>query len=476
MIPIASIVATALWIASASAQAVPEWGQCGGIGWGGSTVCASGLTCVKQNDYYSQCIKSTNAPAPTTTPVPTTTNPGPTTTAAPPPASTGFVKTSGQRFTLNGSKYTVVGANSYWVGLGGLSTTDMNKAFADIAKAGGTTVRTWSEGFNEVTSTNGLPYYQRWSGSTPTVNTGADGLQNFDNVVAAAKANGIRLIVALTNNWADYGGMDVYVNQIVGQGQPHDLFYTNANVISAFKKYISAFVGRYKNEPTILAWELANEPRCKGTTGYVDDATFQTPPLEVADIVYRDRTSSGTCTTQTITKWATDISAYIKSIDSNHLVGLGDEGFFNKPGNPSYPYQCVATLDSGGEGIDFDANLKISSLDFGTFHAYPIPWGESANPTAWGVQWINDHAASQKAANKPVIIEEYGLDSTAQASAYQSWLSTVVSSGLTGDLIWQAGSILSNGQRTHDDGYTIYPDDPVYAILTSHNAAMKARA
>ncbi|EEB99969.1 hypothetical protein MPER_00212, partial [Moniliophthora perniciosa FA553] len=47
-------------------------------------------------------------------------------------------------------------------------------------------------------------------------NTGADGLQNFDKVVAAAKANGIRLIVALTNNWADYGGMDVYVNQIVG--------------------------------------------------------------------------------------------------------------------------------------------------------------------------------------------------------------------------------------------------------------------
>ncbi|KAJ8086150.1 hypothetical protein PM082_004972 [Marasmius tenuissimus] len=440
MIPITTIVATALWIASASAQAVPEWGQCGGIGWGGSTVCASGLTCVKQNDYYSQCIKSTNAPAPTTTPVPPTTNPGPTTTAAPPPASTGFVKTSGQRFTLNGSKYTVVGANSYWVGLGGLSTTDMNKAFADIAAAGGTTVR----GFNEVTSTNGLPYYQKWSGSTPTVNTGADGLQNFDKVVAAAKANGIRLIVALTNNWADYGGMDVYVNQIAGQGKPHDLFYTDANIISAFKKYISAFVGRYKNEPTIM---VSNEPRCKGTTG----------------------TTSGTCTTQTITKWATDISAYIKSIDSNHLVGLGDEGFFNKPGNPSYPYQ-------GGEGIDFDANLKISSLDFGTFHAYPIPWGESANPTAWGVQWIIDHAASQKTANKPVIIEEYGLDSTEQASAYQSWLSTVVSSGLTGDLIWQAGSILSNGQRTNDDGYAIYPDDPVYAILKSHNAALKARA
>lgn len=29
------------------------------------------------------------------------------------------------------------------MGLTGLSTTDMNQAFVDIAKAGGTTVRTW---------------------------------------------------------------------------------------------------------------------------------------------------------------------------------------------------------------------------------------------------------------------------------------------------------------------------------------------
>ncbi|KAG7095493.1 hypothetical protein E1B28_006232 [Marasmius oreades] len=321
----------------------------------------------------------------------------------------------------------------------------MNKAFQDIANAGGTTVRTW--GFNEVTSPNGVPYYQRWSGSTPTINTGTDGLQNFDKVVAAAKANGIRLIVALTNNWADYGGMDVYVNQIVGQGQPHDLFYTNAKVISAFKSYVSTFVGRYKNEPTIMAWELSNEPRCKGTTG----------------------TTSGTCTTQTITKWATDLSAYIKSIDSNHLVAIGDEGFFNQPGNPSYPYQ-------GGEGVDFDANLKISSIDFGTFHAYPISWGQTSDPAAWGLQWIKDHATSQKAANKPVIIEEYGITpANIQGSTYTSWLSTVVSSGLTGDLIWQAGTVLSNGQRTSNDGYAIFPDDATYQVLKNHAAALKSR-
>lgn len=61
--------------------------------------------------------------------------------------------------------------------------------------------------------------------------------------------------------------MDIYVRQILNSGN-HDLFYTDASVKAAFKNYIKAFVGRYVNEPTILGWELANEPRCKGSTGY----------------------------------------------------------------------------------------------------------------------------------------------------------------------------------------------------------------
>ncbi|KAJ2918018.1 hypothetical protein MD484_g2381, partial [Candolleomyces efflorescens] len=318
----------------------------------------------------------------------------------------------------------------------------MNKAFADIAGAGGTTVRTW--GFNEVTSPNGN-YYQSWSGSTPTINTGATGLQNFDRVIRAAKANGIRLIVALTNNWSDYGGMDVYVRQIVGANQPHDLFYTNTNVKNAYKNYIRTFIGRYVNETGILGWELANEPRCRGSNS-----------------------GSGTssCNTVTITNWAKEISAYIKSLDSNHLVALGDEGFYNLPGNPSYPHQ-------GTEGIDFDVNLDIPTLDFGTVHSYPNHWGQDGNELTWGTQWILDHAKSQTRANKPVILEEFGVTSN-QPAVYTQWLNNVVSSGLAGDLIWQAGSRLSVG-ATHNDGFAVYPDGPVYPVVRSHAAALKSR-
>nr|AGV52632.1 Man5A [Irpex lacteus] len=432
---------------------VPQWGQCGGISYTGDTTCASGSFCTRQNDYYSQCLPgtATTNPLSVTTPPPssassnTTSQPStsaPSTSAMSAPAPTGFVGVSGQKFVLDGKTFTIVGLNSYWVGLMGYSHADIDKAFADIASTGATAVRTL--GFNDVTSPNGI-YYQLWNGSTPTVNTGPTGLQNFDYVVASAKAHGLRLIITLTNNWSDYGGMDVYVKQILGSAN-HDLFYTNPQVIAAYKNYVKAFVGRYVNEPTILAWELANEPRCRGTTG----------------------TTTRTCTTTTVTNWISDASAYIKSIDPNHLVAVGDEGFFNEPSNPSYPYQ-------GSEGIDFNANLAVRTIDFGTFHLYPEGWGQTSNPssTVWGSQWIADHVASQKSVNKPVIVEEFGVTSN-QSAVYTVWYSDIVSSGLTGDLIWQAGSHLSVGD-TPNDGYAVYPDGPAYPIITQHTAALKAR-
>jgi mannan endo-1,4-beta-mannosidase len=122
-------------------------------------------------------------------------------------------------------------------------------------------------------------------------------------------------------------------------------------------------------------------------------------------------------------------------------------------------------------------------------------WGHSADDISWGNQWITDHATIMKSANKPVIMEEYGLTSSARTTIYPMWYDTVINSGLTGDLVWcvflkcgrqilcwlitmhldrEAGSVLSTGE-TPNQGYEIYPTDPAYKLLQAHAAALKAR-
>ncbi|KAJ5606591.1 Endo-1-4-beta-xylanase [Penicillium lagena] len=41
---------------SGSTSVAQHWGQCGGEGWTGPTVCASGYTCTFSNNWYSQCL------------------------------------------------------------------------------------------------------------------------------------------------------------------------------------------------------------------------------------------------------------------------------------------------------------------------------------------------------------------------------------------------------------------------------------
>ena len=52
---------------------------------------------------------------------------------------------------------------------------------------------------------------------------------------------------------------------------------------------------------TVMAWELANEPRC------------------AADDV-RNLPRSDGCTVELMTEWIDEMSTYIKSLDENHLV------------------------------------------------------------------------------------------------------------------------------------------------------------
>jgi hypothetical protein len=156
-------------------------------------------------------------------------------------------------------------------------------------------------------------------------------------------------------------------------------FYRLPQIKTAFKRYIKAMVTRYANSPTILAWELANEARCG------------------ADGVRNLPRSPTNCSPEVITAWYDEMSSYIKSLDPHHLVTTGSEGGFNVESD-DWAY-------NGADGSDFDAELKLKNIDFGTFHSYPDWWSKTVE---WTVQWIEDHGASMRQWKKPVVHEEYG--------------------------------------------------------------------
>lgn len=59
---------------------------------------------------------------------------------------------------------------------------------------------------------------------------------------------------------------------------------------------------KYKDDPTIFAWDLMNEPRYQ----------------DVSDIENKGGT--------TLRKWVDEMAGYIKSLNSNHMVCVGIEG------------------------------------------------------------------------------------------------------------------------------------------------------
>jgi len=129
----------------------------------------------------------------------------------------------------------------------------------------------------------------------------------------------------------------------------------------------------YTEDPAIMTWELANEPRA-----FSDEN--KAPFLE----------------------WVNETSAYIKSLDPNHLVATGTEG-------------------SWGCEMDMELFEKIHSsdnVDYLTMHIWPFNWswlnpkdmeGTIDTAIANTGKYMDDHLVVARRLNKPIVFEEFGL-------------------------------------------------------------------
>lgn len=379
-------------------------------------------------------------------------------------------------FLLDGEPLCFVGTNNYYLTY---KPREMVDDVLDTAQAMGLEVlRHWAfidrgalDGSVPEIDEDGVKdghYLQYWDevSGGPAYNDGASGLEKLDYVMYKARRNGIRVVLVLTNNWREFGGMDQYLTWF-GSSKHHE-FYTDARVKRAYKDYVGHLLNRvnrftgvaYKDDPFVFAWGLANEPRMRNFASYDDFDGWQP---------------------DTVTQWAREMTEYIRAIDPHHLISVGDEGFYMNGEGP---------LRSGEDGVNHEALIALEDVDYTTFHLYPDHWSQSI---AWGERWIEDHAVSARRVGKPAVLEEYNvavrreprtqrvtLGAKRRATALERWHQVTELRGVAGAMFWMlAGYDHQAGAYYPDyDRFTVYAPqvDPTGKTMQRFAARMSRNA
>ncbi len=305
----------------------------------------------------------------------------------------------------------------------------------------------------------------------PVINEGKDGLQKLDYALYQAEKHGIKLLITFTNYWDAFGGMGQYVKwaeELGITGLKKDDFYTNETLKGWYKDYVNGllnhtnqYTGRkLKDEPSVFAWELANEPRCN---------------------------TDAQCKDNILYNWAKEMSEYVKSVDPNHMVSLGDEGFYNKPYGYYNEYTTSNYAFYGAEGVDFEKLMTIDTLDFGTPHLYLDQWGMKHTGTGQDdLLWFKIHGETCAELGKPVILEEFGLTNrTIRDSEYEQWFEVLEGNvyetvEYAGTNYWMIASYIDGALYPDYDQYTVYgPEgtdtESTRQLIIKHAANMTAK-
>ncbi|CAN1160955.1 Mannan endo-1,4-beta-mannosidase 2 [Linum perenne] len=372
----------------------------------------------------------------------------------------GFVQRNGTRFMLDGKPFYVNGWNSYWLMDHSADDERKHKSAAMLeagSKMGLTVCRTWA--FNDGAHNALQVSPGRFEEKV---------FRALDHVIAQARAHKVRLILSLVNNLQAYGGKDRYVKwaweEGIGLSSSNDSFFYDPSIKKYFKHYLQTMLTRkntltgieYRNDPTIFAWELMNEPRC------------MTDP-------------SG----DTLQDWIEEMSAFVKSIDTNHQLTVGLEGFYG-PKNPKRltvnPADWAADL-----GSDFIRNSKVPHIDFASVHIYPDHWvahQSFEDKLKFVSKWMLSHIEDgHYELNKPVLFTEFGLSNlnkdfqpSQRDSLYKTVYDIIYKSAKrnragAGALMWQL--FVEDMDESNDDfGIVPWETKSTYKIITEQSCKL----
>ena len=329
-----------------------------------------------------------------------------------------FVRQRGGRFFVGRKPFRFVGANV------ALMYRDEDRArmpetLRQAAQAGIKVVRVWAFGEGGPNDVRPIADFEDWprhhSFRFAPGQWNEDAFVHLDKVIAEAAKNNIYVQLCLTNWWRDTGGVTQYLRWAGINDAADDsykfginnekaiLFYTNPETRRLYREHIEKLATRrntitgvaYRDDPTIFGWELMNE-------------------AQVITGRWAERRA-----------WFAEMSAYLKSLDPNHMIAPGAWGY-----------------RSSSERREWLADHAIPTIDYCDVHNYPRDDHDSFvdSPKALK-EFIENRAAAAFSIKKPLVLGEFGMGvegykGASQVEWYKAFFDGNARAGAAGAMFW----------------------------------------
>jgi mannan endo-1,4-beta-mannosidase len=344
-----------------------------------------------------------------------------------------FVERSGTDFVVDGEPVVYSGLNamvsSRWQGVDWV-----NRAMSVAAAHGVTSIRTW--GFP-----GGYRAREVHLGPGEFDDTW---LEFFDHVVVAAKRNGIRLILPVLMNWygPDLAPSPAAYAEWSSTADGHNSFFGDETANEYWAEYVEHVLTHtnhltgveYRNDPTIMMWEVGNE------------------------IEYLDERRG-----ESLAAWYDGAARHIKSLDDVHLVGSGMHGATGDV------YERWNVRNA------FVETHRSDAIDACSFHDYPVvPDGDGVKRRSHEAfsEYVTSHVRkAHEEVGKPAYFGEVGTKLPAgegqprvetRDEYFRVAVEAANASGLNGVNFWRLAWDSRDHERAPDDPrkpLIIHPDD-----------------
>ncbi|MGF1761275.1 hypothetical protein L4D76_25820 [Photobacterium sagamiensis] len=265
----------------------------------------------------------------------------------------------------------------FWSKIDQFETED---AIKSIAAMGGKVTRSYVLSVKNENHPNG-PFHITFD-QNGELQFNDDMFASLDKAIDLANKNGVRIVIPFIDNWSWWGGITELAQS---RGKTAEEFFTDTQLKADYKKIVEYVLNRinalsgvqYKDDPAILAWETGNELR------------------------------------NVPASWTAEMAAYIKSIDSNHLV-----------------------MD-GSDYVISESSISDTNVDIISNHYYV---NADMNSNDYKARFLKDWKLA--GARKPFVVGEVGIEGM---DVMSDVVNSVIDEGGTGIMLWSLRQQDANG-------------------------------